>query len=140
MEMLYRRAMRPFTVALLLLLSLSLVASPVAARENTKRLRDAVTVQGILAHERAFQRIANANGGTRASGTPGYQASVDYVAGLLRAAGYEVTVQPFAFAFFQELSPALLRRVAPGAASYETGTFTYSGSGDVTASVTAVDL
>ena len=47
---------------------------------NTQKLRDAVTVNGILQHERAFQRIANQNGGTRASGTPGYDASAKYVA------------------------------------------------------------
>ena len=33
-----------------------------------------------MAHERVFQRIANQNGGTRASGTPGYDASATYVA------------------------------------------------------------
>jgi hypothetical protein len=44
---------------------------------NTQRLRDGVTINGMLAHERAFQFIANANGGTRASGTPGYDASAD---------------------------------------------------------------
>ena len=33
-----------------------------------------------MGHERALQTIANANGGTRASGTPGYDASVAYVA------------------------------------------------------------
>ena len=38
---------------------------------NTKKLRDAVSVSGIFHHERALQRIANANGGTRASGTQG---------------------------------------------------------------------
>mgnify|MGYP003292022389 CR=1 FL=1 len=37
--------------------------------------------------ERVFQRIANQNGGPRASGPPGYEASADYVAGRLRAAG-----------------------------------------------------
>ena len=50
---------------------------------NTQRLRNAVNSAGILSHERVLQRIANNNGGTRASGTPGYQASVDYVAGKL---------------------------------------------------------
>ena len=37
---------------------------------NSKKLRDAVTVGGIMAHERVLQRIANNHGGTRASGTP----------------------------------------------------------------------
>ncbi len=56
---------------------------------DTSALRNAVTVDGILAHERAFQAIANANGGTRAAGTPGYEASGDYVEDLLTDAGYD---------------------------------------------------
>jgi hypothetical protein len=55
---------------------------------HSGRLRSAVTVGGILGHERALQSIANANGGTRASGTPGFAASADYVAGRLERAGY----------------------------------------------------
>ena len=35
-----------------------------------------------------FQAIADANGGVRAAGTPGYDASVDYVAETLEAAGH----------------------------------------------------
>ena len=61
-----------------------------------------MTVNGILQHERAFQRIANDNGGTRASGTPGYDASAEYVADRLRQAGYKVTVQEFTFPFFRD--------------------------------------
>ena len=64
-----------------------------------------MTVNGILQHERAFQRIANNNGGTRASGTSGYDASARYVARKLRQAGYEVTVQEFTFPFFEDLAP-----------------------------------
>ena len=79
-----------------------------------------------------FQRIANQNGGTRASGTPGYDASADYVAGRLRAAGYTVTEQEFVFPFYRELSPAVLEQVSPTPTDYETGTFDFSGTGDVT--------
>jgi Zn-dependent M28 family amino/carboxypeptidase len=79
-----------------------------------------------------FQRIANQNGGTRASGTPGYEASADYVAGRLRAAGYTVTEQEFVFPFYRELEPAVLEQVSPTPTDYETGTYDYSGTGDVT--------
>lgn len=48
-------------------------------------------------HLRALQRIADANGGNRAAGTPGYDASIDYVAGKLRAAGYEVSTPEFEY-------------------------------------------
>ena len=43
-----------------------------------------VTVDGMYAHLRKLQEIADANGGSRAEGTPGYDASVDYVAQTLR--------------------------------------------------------
>jgi Zn-dependent M28 family amino/carboxypeptidase len=99
---------------------------------NTKKFRDNVTVNGIMSHQRAFQSIANANGGTRASGTPGYDASAAYVTNRLKKAGYKVTQQEFDFPFFEELAPAELSQVSPTPTDYETGTFDYSGSGDVT--------
>jgi Zn-dependent M28 family amino/carboxypeptidase len=99
---------------------------------SSQRLRQNVTVGGILAHQRVFQRIANTNGGTRASGTPGYDASVAYVASRLERAGYDVTLQEFTFPFFRELEPATLAQVSPTPTEYATGTFDYSGTGDVT--------
>jgi Zn-dependent M28 family amino/carboxypeptidase len=112
-------------------------AQPASAVDNinTTKLRDAVTVGGILAHERALQRIANQNDGTRASGTPGYDASASYVKKTMRAAGYTVKEQSFTFPFFRELAPAQLSQVTPTATDYETATFDYSGTGDVTGTV-----
>ena len=55
---------------------------------NSSSLTKAVTVNGILQHERQFQTIADRNGGNRASGLPGHTASADYVAKKLAAAGY----------------------------------------------------
>ena len=126
--------MRRLSIVAVALVTALLVATPALAVDevNTKRLRNAVTVGGILSHERVLQRIANQNGGTRASGTPGYDASADYVAGRLRAAGYTVTEQEFTFPFYQELSPAVLEQVTPTATTYETGTYDFSGTGDVT--------
>jgi Zn-dependent M28 family amino/carboxypeptidase len=126
--------MRRLMIAAVALLTALLMATPAQAVDevNTQRLRNAVTVAGILGHERVFQRIANQNGGTRASGTPGYDASADYVAGRLRAAGYTVTEQEFIFPFYQELSPAVLEQVSPTPTTYETGTFDFSGTGDIT--------
>jgi Zn-dependent M28 family amino/carboxypeptidase len=116
------------------LLLVTLAASPASAVDtvNSKKLRDAVTVSGIIGHERALQRIANENGGTRASGTPGYAASAKYVKQTLRKAGYKISEQTFTFPFFQELAPATLTQITPTPATYETGTFSFSGSGDVT--------
>ena len=79
---------------------------------NTSKLRKAVTVSGILQHERALQRIANNNDGTRASGTPGFDASADYVVKKLRKAGYKVKRQTFTFPFFRDLEASELSEVS----------------------------
>jgi len=50
-----------------------------------------VTAAGSAVHVDALQRIADANSGNRASPGPGYDASVDYVAQVLRDAGFDVT-------------------------------------------------
>ena len=44
--------------------------------------------EGVMNHLKAFQEIADENGGDRAAGRPGYKASVDYVVTQLEAAGY----------------------------------------------------
>jgi Zn-dependent M28 family amino/carboxypeptidase len=121
----------------------ALAAPPVSTNANnntSEKLRRAVSAEDVLAHQRVLQGIADRNGDTRASGTPGYDQSVDYVVGQMRGAGYDVEVQPFEFPFFQELAPAVLQRVSPSPATFTTATFTYSGSGDVTAGVVPVDL
>jgi Zn-dependent M28 family amino/carboxypeptidase len=133
--------MRRLTIVAVALLTALLAPTPALALDevNTQRLRNAVTVSGILGHERVFQRIANQNGGTRASGTPGYDESAAYVAGRLTDAGYNVSLQEFTFPFFQENASAL-EQVSPNATDYETGAFTYSGAGDVTGQVVPIDV
>jgi len=96
---------------------------------NSKKLRNAVTINGVMQHERALQAIANANGGTRASGTPGYDASAAYVKGRLERAGYRVVEQEFTFPFFAKLAEPT---VTVGADSYGTDNYQFSGSGEVT--------
>ena len=104
-----------------------------------KKLLDCVTLDGVRAHQAEFQAIADANGGIRTSGTTGYDESVDYAVEVFENAGYDVTVQPFDFQTFITLSPTLLERVAPPPAGpIQNGVFSYSGSGDVTAAVTAL--
>lgn len=117
-----------------------------AVSVDTNSLREAVTVEGVRAHQAAFQAHADANGGTREASSAGYQASVDYVADTMSAAGYEVTVQEFNYPFFEELEPAVLEQTAPVPTVYpyfdDDGFYTmfYSGSGDVTAIAQPVDL
>jgi Zn-dependent M28 family amino/carboxypeptidase len=115
-----------------------------AVPTDTSALREAVTADAIMDHLAELQAIADANGDTRASGTPGYDLSVDYIEELLLAAGYEVTRQDFLFNSFRELSTPEFERVSPDPEVYVAGedffTASYSGSGDVTAPLEAVDL
>lgn len=104
-----------------------------------KKLLECVTVGAVRQHQAALQAIADANGGIRTSGTPGYDESVDYVSDALTAAGYDVSVQPFTYQTFFTLSPTILEQVAPApAAPVVTNIMSYSGSGDVTAAVSTV--
>ncbi|WP_163747008.1 M28 family metallopeptidase [Mycolicibacterium helvum] len=70
-------------------------------------LRKQVTTDAMSAHLQKLQDIANANNGTRAVGTPGFEASVDYVAGVLRAKGFDVQTPEFQAKVFQSGSPEL---------------------------------
>ena len=148
-----RRSTRIALVAVLGLLLAALlplpaaVAAPKDACDNRtnntyQKLLECVTLDGVREHQAQFQKIADNNNdpfypGTRAAGTEGYADSVDYVAGLLQAAGYQVTLDPFEFQF---VFPPLLQQLTPVNAVYETGTFTNSGSGDVTGNVIPVDI
>lgn len=68
-------------------------AAPSDALPND--LAQQITVDAMFGHLRKFQEIADTNGGNRAQGTPGYDASVDYVAGLLRDKGFDVDTPEF---------------------------------------------
>jgi Zn-dependent M28 family amino/carboxypeptidase len=102
-----------------------------------EKLLHCVTVEGVLEHEEALQAIADANGGNRAAGLPGYEASVDYVVETLEAAGWEVSTDEFPYTF---VGPSTLQQLTPVNATYPTGPFTGTGYGEVTGTVTPVDL
>jgi aminopeptidase S len=66
-----------------------------SAEQFRSQLVEEVTANGALVHIQALLRIAGANGGNRATPSPGYDASVDYVAGVLREAGLHVSTPSF---------------------------------------------
>ncbi len=98
-------------------------AGPATAAPNNNsvaKLTKAVTVAGVLHHLETLQGVADANGGDRAAGRPGYRASVDYVVGQLRAAGYAPVVQDFQFDYYEENST--LARISPLPRIFAEGT------------------
>ena len=145
----YRSSVRKGAVALvsggLLLAGLATMPASAApaqtgcdARTNNTytKMLECVRLEGVREHQAALQRIADANGGTRAEGTPGYAASVDYVLGVLAAAGWDAEKVPFSY----QATETLLRQLTPTQGTYPTGAFTGTGEGDVTGNVIAVDL
>jgi len=58
-------------------------------------LAEQVSADAIYAHLEELSSIATANRGSRAVGTPGYDATVDYIAGVLRDKGFAVSTPEF---------------------------------------------
>lgn len=54
-----------------------------------------VTADGMTTHLRKLQEIADANKGSRAEGTPGFDATVDYVVKMLKDKGFDVQTPEF---------------------------------------------
>jgi hypothetical protein len=110
------RSARPLSLLVPLCIAVALLAPSVAGADPTPAECDArvndtpgtlipcIQKDDLWAHMQAFQDIANANPGldghpSRNSGEPGYKASVDYVADKMKAAGYDVTIQPYKFTY-----------------------------------------
>ena len=126
-----------------------------STNNTSKKLREAVTVPGILEHEAALQRISTFNGGNRLSGAPGYDGSANYVAEQAAAAGLQVSRQNFDYDldFLADYTAPVLSVTAGGPARSfipgiggtlfsegDFGSMYGSPSGDVTAPVWAADI
>ena len=115
-------------------------AAQVACANRTNntyaKLLECVTLEGVRAHQAAFQEIADQNGGTRAAGTDGYDESVDYVVETLQDAGWTVETHEFDFSVAQDIL-----QTAPAAATHEAGDVSGSAQGTVTdTAVTPIDV
>jgi len=97
----------------ILMLALSSEAAPDLSNQtcedrqhhSASELVECIQQHPLFTHLVAFQKISDHNPGpnghgNRNTGTPGYKASVDYVAALMRKAGYRVTIQPYNYIDF----------------------------------------
>ncbi len=98
-------------------------------RQNNSaaKLIDCVRTANLWKHMVNFQKIADANPGpdghaSRNSGEPGYKASVDYVAEVMRAAGYNVTIQTYTFDYFTFVGTPAFSVVSPTPTTFVVGT------------------
>jgi hypothetical protein len=88
-----------------------------------EKLLPCIRKDDLWNHMKAFQAIADANPGpdghaSRNSGEPGYKASVDYVAKLMREAGYDVTIQTYKFFYFAYSGIPTFSEVSPAAQDF----------------------
>lgn len=70
-------------------------SAPVPTPALGSDLADRVTIDGVYGHLLELQKIADDNDGNRGDGSPGFRASVDYVAQLLRDKGFDVQTPEF---------------------------------------------
>ncbi|MFF1481934.1 M28 family metallopeptidase [Streptomyces sp. NPDC058301] len=109
------------------------------AQRLAERLVSQASGESAYRHLEQFQKIADANGGTRAAGTPGYDASAAYVYGQLKGAGYDVAYQDFDIHESKTLREKLTV-VTPGPRELKTAAFQFSKAspaGGLTAQVKA---
>ncbi|MCE7004855.1 M28 family metallopeptidase [Kibdelosporangium philippinense] len=104
MSMPVKATKRLVTVIAAATVGLSLATVPATAAPQgdalAKKVSRNVTVDGVYRHLIAFQRLADRNGRTRVASSPGHKQSADYIAGKLRAAGYDVSLHEFPFIYF----------------------------------------
>src|SRR3954463_873427 len=100
--------------------AVSSTACNARVNDTPKKLVPCIRTGDLWNHMQAFQAIADANPGadghpSRNSGEPGYKASVDYVANLMKQAGYNVAIQTYTFPYSSFIGTPSLREVSPNA-------------------------
>jgi Zn-dependent M28 family amino/carboxypeptidase len=115
-----------------------------AAEAFGRRLAREVTASAVNRHLPVLQQIADANGGNRAAGETGFDATSAYVSRLLTRAGLRVSRQEFSFLSYQRTGPTALARLSPQPREYapeqEVLTLDWSAAGEVTGQVLPVDV
>jgi Zn-dependent M28 family amino/carboxypeptidase len=92
--------------------------------DTPSKLLPCIRTADLWNHMQKFQAIADANPSpadghpSRNSGEPGYKASADYVASVMKAAGYDVTIQTYKFTYFAYTAPPVFSEVSPIAHTY----------------------
>ena len=92
--------------------------------DTPAKLVPCIQTDDLWHHMQEFQRIADENPSpadlhpSRNSGEPGYKASVDYVAQVMKDAGYDVRIQPYKFTYFAYITRPTFSEVSAPAHDY----------------------
>lgn len=100
-----------------------------------------IELEAVVTHLQALEQIAINNGGNRVIGSPGFAESLDYVSEALSEAGYQVERQSFPVELFTvNGEPRLEVANQPLIYQEDFAVLEYSGSGQVSGDLVAVDL
>jgi len=108
--------------------------------DTPSKLLPCITTDDLWNHMKKFQAIADANPSpadghpSRNSGEPGYKASADYVAQVMKDAGYNVTIQQYTFTYYAYTGVPAFSQTAPTSQGFVLNTDW--GPGQSTGSVT----
>jgi hypothetical protein len=133
------RRRRSWVLALCTGVALALCTAPAATaapkptcatqvNDTPSKLVPCIQQADLWKHMQNLQAIADANPSpadghpSRNSGEPGYKASVDYVAQVMKVAGYAVTIQPYTFTYYAYTAPPVFKETTPTAHTYPAGT------------------
>jgi hypothetical protein len=111
------------------------------ANDTPSKLVECIQTNDLWNHMKNFQTIADANPGpdghpSRNSGEPGYKASADYVASVMQAAGYNVTIQQYTFTYYAYTGRPTLSEVSPVAQAHNYALSTEWNPGQSTGTAT----
>jgi Zn-dependent M28 family amino/carboxypeptidase len=94
------------------------------ANDTPSKLIPCIQTGDLWSYMKKFQAIADANPSpadgmpSRNSGEPGYKASADFVASVMKDAGYDVTIQTYTFNYFAYTGFPTFSEVSPIAHNY----------------------
>jgi hypothetical protein len=92
--------------------------------DTPSKLVECVRTDNLWTHMQNFEAIAKANPSpadghpSRNSGEPGYKASADYVASVMKSAGYNVTIQQYTFTYYAYTGIPSLTEASPVATTF----------------------
>ncbi|MFP3989390.1 M28 family metallopeptidase [Streptomyces sp. E11-3] len=112
------------------------------AKKLAHQLVKRSSADGAYRHLEKFQEIADANGGHRGAGSPGHDASAEYVYKLLKKAGYKVSYDTFDFTYIETLAESM-SVVSPEQRDVDIFAMSYTKStpeGGIEAEVAAVPV
>jgi hypothetical protein len=129
------RRPRSWIVLLCVAAGLGLFAAPNASaaprdacdtqvNDTPSKLVACIKTADLWNHMKKFQAIADANPSpadghpSRNSGEPGYKASADYVAQVMKDAGYNVTIQTYKFTYYAYTATPVFSEVSPAPHDY----------------------